>query len=877
MRLITTHLNADFDAFASLIAASKLYPAAKVLLPASLDANVEEFFRVCSDSLSIPIVSGINVSDVEQIILVDSAPGSRIGDVYNWIEGKKIPVVIYDHHKIKKKESNEKYHYFPYGSTVTGLCLEIMRKKIKLSITEATAMMLGIYEDTGHFGHLSTTPEDFRAASFLLSSGADISMVHSFLASELDSVQTMLLKELISGSEEFILGNLHVGIASASINEHAADLGLVVHRLRDIENINVIFALIEMDNRIHIVARSNVSMVNVAKILERMGGGGHPTAASATLKKVMLVEAREKLKKALAAELELPIKARDIMQKYIKKANPSCTIEKAKELMVRNSLDEIPVVSKGRFLGFLSRHDADKVILHGLKKSAVADYMTPETCAVSENDTVPRIKDYMFKNRHSVIPVVKNGRRLSGLIPKNELLKILHEEDSGYHLPVESGTTPALSDIKNRIEEVLPFDIKKALYAAGRIADGMNCDAYIVGGIVRDVFLKVPNYDVDIVVEDKGIEFASRLAEKLGGYSVPHKKFLTSIVSLPSGIKIDVATARTEYYESPGSLPKIEYSSIKNDLYRRDFTINAMAVKINENGFGRLVDFFGGKKDLRDKVIRVLHTLSFVDDPTRIFRAVRFEQRLGFAIDRHTQNLIKNAVDMKMFDKVAYDRVKNEIILMLSEPKPLNAIRRMADFNELRFIHLSIKFDRKAADIFNKTENAIAWFSFNKGEPFTQWIIYFMGLIDSLKLPETVSVCDKFKLSKKSKEKILRFKKEGPSKIKYLSRKEKMSDSEIYFNLRTYSVEFLLFLLAKADTDAAKRRISDFMERLRHIKLNITGKTLIKNNISPSPCFRDVLEKTLKAKLDGKIITKEEELQYALKLLEESSKSRNKI
>ncbi|MBN2191054.1 MAG: CBS domain-containing protein [Candidatus Aureabacteria bacterium] len=871
MKLITTHLNADFDAFASLIAASKLYPDAKILLPSSLDPNVETFLSTCSDSLDIPLAPEVKAEDIKQVILVDSAPGSRIGDVYNWIISGKIPLIIYDHHKIKKKERNAKHYYFPFGSTVTGLCLEIIRKKIKLNMTEATAMLLGIYEDTGHFSYLSTTPEDFRAAAFLVSSGADISMVHSFLGSELDSAQTMLLKELISGSEEFILGSFHINMASASINEHVTNLGLVVHRLRDVENINAIFALIEMDNRIHIVARSNVSVVNVARILEKLGGGGHPTAASVTLKKVMLVEAKEKLKKAITEELSLPVKAGDIMQRYVKKVSRQSTVEKAKELMVRNSMDEIPVVQMGRFIGFLSRHDADKVILHGLKNSRVADYMTPEDRTVSEKCTIPEIKDYMFKSRHSVIPVVDGKSRLAGLILKNDLLKILHEQDSGYYLPVEAGMAPSLSDIRTGIENVLSPDVKAVLHEAGRIADEMKCNAYIVGGIVRDILLKAPNYDVDIVIEDKGIEFASRLAKKLGGYSVTHKKFLTSIVALPSGMKIDVATARTEYYEKPGALPKIEYSSIRSDLYRRDFTINAMAVRINEKGFGQLIDFFGGRKDLRDKVIRVLHNLSFVDDPTRIFRAVRFEQRLGFRIDKHTQNLIKNAVDMKMFDKVAYDRVKNEIILMLNEPKPLNAIKRMAAFNELRFIHPSIKFDRRAANIFSKTEEALAWFSFslNKRAPFTQWVIYFMGLIDPLSVSETMAVCDRFKLSKKSKEKILRFKREGGSKIRYLSQKKKLLNSEIYFNLIIYSVEFLLFLLAKADEDEAKRRIIGFIEKLRNTKLNITGRTLIGRGIAPSPYFRDILRKTLEAKLDGKLGTKEEELQYVLKLLKE--------
>lgn len=870
MKIIVTHLNADFDALASLVAASKLFPAAKVVLPPSMDSNVECFLNVCGNSLMMPILETPDPQKITEVIIVDAAPGSRIGKPFEWIQEYNLPVRVYDHHKPKDMPLDVRYNYLPVGSTTTILVKKLMRKKVKIKPVEATVMLIGIYEDTGHFTYPTTTAEDFRAASFLLSSEADISMIHSFLGGGLDSKQMALLKELINGSEEHRMGNWHITIASASASCHVPNLGMVVHRLRDVEDINVIFAVIEMNNRVHVIARSGVCSIDVSKILAKLGGGGHPSAASVTLKKVVLVEAKEKLKDALSQYLSFPITAKDIMLTHVKSVTKSTEIKDAKELMVRYAVDEMPVVMRKKVVGFMSRHDADRAILHGLGSQKVSDYMSPNFKSVSEIDEVPKIKDSMHETRHAVIPVVNSRNELAGLILKHDLLKILHEQDLGYFLPAKEGNSPVLRDVRNKVETFFPGGIRDILRVAGSVADSMGCKAYIVGGIVRDLLLKVANFDVDIVVENRGVEFARLLARHLKGHAVSHKKFSTAIVVLPSGQKIDVATARTEYYEEPGALPKVEYSSIKHDLYRRDFTINSMAVKINEIGFGELIDFFGGQKDLKDGVVRILNNLSFVDDPTRIFRAVRFEQRYGFKIDRHTKNLIKNAVSIGMFEKVAYERVKNEIVLILSEPKPVNAIRRMAEFNELRFIHPLIRFDSRSEKMFSDIEETLSWYSlsFISGR-ITSWLVYFLGLIGDLSIKQAEVVCKKFMFSRKISDRIVPIKRDSKVRLSYLSQKKKLKNSEIYFYLNMCSTEILLFLLAKADSRVAKQRIVNYLENLKKVKLQITGKSLIKKRKMPSPKFKEALNKTLAAKLDGKVETKEQELNYALNVLKE--------
>ena len=194
------------------------------------------------------------------------------------------------------------------------------------------------------------------------------------------------------------------------------------------------------------------------------------------------------------------------------------------------------------------------------------------------------------------------------------------------------------------------------------MAEGLGYGAYLVGGSVRDLLRGEENLDLDIVIEGDGIAFARVLGEKLGAKVRTHQKFATAQIFVDS-LKLDVATARTEYYESPAALPKVETSSIKKDLYRRDFTINTLAVKLNSRDFGVLIDFFGGQRDLREKAIRVLHNLSFVEDPTRAFRAVRFAERFGFKISRHTENLIKSTLEMNLFDMLSGPRLFEELRL----------------------------------------------------------------------------------------------------------------------------------------------------------------------------------------------------------------------
>lgn len=230
------------------------------------------------------------------------------------------------------------------------------------------------------------------------------------------------------------------------------------------------------------------------------------------------------------------------------------------------------------------------------------------------------------------------------------------------------------------INKVLPKNVLDILHLAGSIGDSMRTKVFCVGGFVRDILLEVDNYDIDLVIEGNGLAFANKLSDRLKAALVLYKRFGTAAVTTKDSLKIDIATARREYYKSPGTLPEVKFASIRDDLKRRDFTINTMAISLNSKTFNRFMDFFHGQLDLKKRLIRVLHDKSFIDDPTRIYRAIRFEQRYNFTISDDTEKLIIAAVGLGMLKKITRQRFNKEIELVRCEKLPSRVFARIKQF-----------------------------------------------------------------------------------------------------------------------------------------------------------------------------------------------------
>ncbi|MFB3073151.1 MAG: CCA tRNA nucleotidyltransferase, partial [bacterium] len=291
--------------------------------------------------------------------------------------------------------------------------------------------------------------------------------------------------------------------------------------------------------------------------------------------------------------------------------------------------------------------------------------------------------------------------------------------------------------VKSLVVESVAPEILRLLEAAGHAAETEGMAAYAVGGLVRDLFIGIENDDVDIVVEGDGLKVAGCLAALLGARLQPHKQFGTAVLLLPDGFRLDVATARVEFYEYPAAPPVVEASSVKDDLFRRDFTINTLAIKLNGPDAFHLVDCFEGRRDIEERTIRVLHEASFVEDPARVFRAIRFEHRFDFSIDPQTLALLNDAVAGDFVGRLAPARLATELRYMLEEKQPLKMVRRMAELDVLRFIHPSIAGPSEERPILQSLEEIFALDELNDLDlPLERWFCYLLALLDPLPAEE---------------------------------------------------------------------------------------------------------------------------------------------
>lgn len=415
----------------------------------------------------------------------------------------------------------------------------------------------------------------------------------------------------------------------------------------------------------------------------------------------------------------------------------------------------------------------------------------------------------------------------------------------------------------------LPQEIQDLISLASDIASQNNMQAYLVGGCVRDLILGVKNFDLDIAVEGDGLKFAEDFAGRLKTKITRHKRFGTATVILRRNLKIDIATARKETYPHPGSLPLTIPGTLRDDLARRDFTINAMAIGISGKDCGRFIDFFGGKRDLKQGKIRILHNLSFIDDPTRILRAIRFEKRYNFRIEPKTLACLAQALRIKMLEKVQPQRLRDELILILKEERPLKQIRRIQQLTGLDFIHPRLEAQAATVKLLSSIERVNRWFKrmYPKRRQLDTWLIYFMGLIRTLGVNDAKAVCRKFVFRKGEEKRILSYKKLNRKFILEL-KGAKIKPAKIFSLLEPLAYEVIILIKAEYKDRNIQRYIEDFFEIYNGMRIQIGGEDLHKLGVIPGPYYQKIFTQVLKAKLNGLVKTGDEELALIKKLIE---------
>lgn len=883
MDLIVCHTNTDFDGLASLLAAKKLYPDAQVVMPGIPEGNVKHYLTLNRYVLHLTRERDIDLAKVARLIVVDTRSPERLGRVQKVLEKKDLIIHIYDHHPHMPTDlQGEIDEKMDTGATVTGLIEKLKERHTPLTAEEATLLLLGIYEDTGFLSFNETKPADLEMASFLLARGADLRAVTEYINPELSKSQLRFLDKLLHTARTYYINNVKIVISSVTLEKYCPDLAFVAHKLRDLENLNVLFVVARVKNKIYITARSRLDEVNVNEIMQHFGGGGHHWAASASIHPALasatpylrsgksgvhgglLKEIINELKTVLKEKVKRAPSARDFMTTPVRTIDKEVMIEEARKIMLRFNNNCLPVMFDKKLVGIITGYDIDKAVHHGFGKHRVKEYMTSQVITIKPDTSLDRIYEIMIEHDIGHLPVLQRNRLL-GMVSRTDLQLLMHHHGLEPKESTAAQSSLKIKTVRKLLATALPKYILELLQKIGQLAEEKRYQAFVVGGFVRDLLLGVENLDLDIVIEGDGIAFAYYFAGMMKALVKSHEKFGTAVVTLPAGFKVDIATARREFYEFPAALPKVEVATIKDDLYRRDFTINAMAVKLNPKEFGHLLDFFGGWNDLKHRKIKVLYNLSFVEDPTRIFRAIRFEQRYGFTIEKDTENFIRQAVNGDLFAQLSYERLRTELVLILNEDNPWPAVRRMTEFNLLKYLYPAIGLAPSAEKMFREMEDNFFLFMLPlEGRKISRWLAYFLILVDELDLPQVGEIITKFKFKKEEADILLGAKTVSAEMQHRLSSQEHLSASQMYEYFMNTPAEVMLYLMVKTKSDLFKKRTADFLNKLSKVKITVTGNDLLKLGFVPGPLFRDILNDVFKQKLEGFLKTKEEEIQFVV-------------
>lgn len=870
MDVITTHINADFDCLGAMVAARKIYPDALLVFPGAQEKSVRDFFQSYPDyALPITRLKEIDLEAVTRLIIVDCQHATRIGRFADILNKDTVRVILFDHHpessgSISADEGSVK----PCGATTTLLGKLLKQRGVTISPHEATMMMLGIHEDTGSFRFHSTTPDDLIVAAWLLEQGALLSVISDVVAQGMTAAQVSLLHDLLSSLRILTVNGIEVAIADASLDTYIADCAMLSHMICNMKNISVLFLVIAMGDRVHLIARSSNADVNVGTIAEDLGGGGHSFASSATIKNQTVIQVLPVLEASLRQRVTAQRMTRDIMSSPVKTLSTDISLADAKELLLRYNINTMPVMRDGSMVGLISRRIVERAIYHGLSGAPVSDYMHTEFMKAAPDTPIAEIRSYIVQHNRRFVPVF-NGDLLVGAVTRTDILR-------AQQLDAETLVAPSMHSMRGRsidgiLRKSLPPGMINLLHQLGMTADARGVSVYAVGGFVRDLLLGAPNKDVDITVEGDGIAFAQDFATSHAARIRSHEKFHTAVIVLPDGQTIDVASTRLEYYESPGALPVVEYSSLKMDLLRRDFTINTLAVCLNESRFGEMIDFFGAQRDMEDRVIRVLHNLSFVEDPTRVFRAIRFEQRLGFHLALHTENLIKNAIKMNFLDAIGGKRLLNELILLLDEKEPMKALDRLNSFGLLRFIHPDILFDEQLKKLCSSGEDAVTWYNLSfLQHSMRVWLVHFLIVTHKLSAENFMETCKRLALNEHLAKKLLHGREEVKSQLRHFWIRpvaEPILQSDIYHALHTLPDEVVLYLMAITDKPSVRQAVSIYFTRLRLVHSLVDGNDIRSRGVPPGPLYAKLIKSLLDARLNDEVRSREEELALLTELI----------
>lgn len=669
MKVIVSHEHPDFDALASLALANLLVPDGTVVVQGGLPTSLEGFVNLYRDVVDLHDLAEIDLADVTELIVVDTAEPGRIRP-FDQLVGR-VPVTLFDHHPSRPGD-------IPAGkglservgaaATLLTRALEANGRHIPAEI--ATLALLGIHEDTGNFTYRATRPDDHHAAAYLLGCGANLEVVRRFSRDVHTEAHAAFRDALFAAAEDTWIGGHRLAVASFEYPDYVPGVSSSTNELLDAHNAEAAIVAVRMEDRTLVFARA-VGTIDVGAALETsLDGGGHPGAAFARTD-VAPHEALQRVLTAVAASADQAPTAKALMSRPVKTVGADSTVTEAQRMLASFGHNGLPVMDAGELVGIVSRRDLERALRHGLGRSEVRGFMTKNVISANEDTPLAELERLVEQHNIGRIPIMRDDH-LVGIVTRTDLLAARHRPSA------DRGPL-------HRVLDRLPRGVRDLLETAGdEIGDG---SLYLVGGTVRDALLGTGMTDLDISVVGVPIEsFGQRLQQRLGGSLSCHLDFGTCTLSLPSGVALDIATAREEVYDHPGALPEVTPSTFRKDLARRDFTVNAVAVRLRPSP-PELVDPYGGVTDIEARILRIMHPLSFFEDPTRIVRGARLAGRLAFELEADTAERARSALVPEVIDGVSHARLRAELELTLAETRVAPCLGHLEDLGALRTMY----------------------------------------------------------------------------------------------------------------------------------------------------------------------------------------------
>ena len=895
MDLILCHTTADFDALGAAVGLTCLKPGSKIVLTGGAHPPVRDFLALHRDEYPLIERRSVNPEKIRSLMVVDTQKRDRLGKAAIWFDLPNVQeIIVYDHHFGQEIDIPSTQLYIDeVGATTTLMVEELQKNNISLNSAQATVMALGIHVDTGSLTYKQSTARDALALAWLMQQGANLSVISTYRDPGLSPQLQQLLSQALENLEYVCLRGYTIAWVMIKTDDFVPGLSGLASEIIDLTETDAVllaneYPLSEEDWRLTVIGRTQIPQTNLNSLFQTHGGGGHSQSASFNLRTTDSQPILQELLAELKAQIPHPPIARDLMSSPVRTIRPETTIAEAQRILLRYGHSGLSVVNNQDLLiGIISRRDLDIALHHGFGHAPVKGYMTSNLKTITPDTSLPEIESLMVTYDIGRLPVLDHGQ-LVGIVTRTDVLRELHQLTI-QNLELKTENNSQKLGLNEELEKRLTPQLWQLLNIASQEAEKRGWHLYLVGGAVRDLLLsETENHtliinDIDLVVDGfhktanvgAGVELAKALQHIYQNARLEiHGAFQTAALLwhkdiLLDSLWVDIATARTEFYPYPAANPEVEASSIRQDLYRRDFTINAMALRLTSPRAGELLDFFGGFIDLQNQEIKILHPNSFIEDPTRIYRGVRFAVRLGFSLESETENYIRYAINSGVYNRTSQEnsktpalqtRLKTELKYILAAPYWQSALELLNNLGALQCIHPTLQLDIELNRQLNLLKHCLR--KFDKKQTLINWQIRLEVLIAYLKPEYRGKVAKNLQLADDSISRLEKLSQVQSEVIRLLPTFEK--PSQTVYLLRKYDLQTLI-LIALQSPRKIRRGIWQYLTNWGNIQPLLNGNDLKQLGYKPSPQYKQMLDDLLIATVDGIIKNEAEAKEFLVK------------